>query len=329
MTALSASRRLRNRAALTKLGHLAVGTALGFGLVAALVGSWSGPAFAQALPAPVVAPAANPVADEGPALWVVKDADSTIYLFGTIHVLRPETRWESAKVTAAFNSASDIWFEISNPDDVAALIPLIQRYGVSPATPLSSLLTPTELNELNTAAQSIGASAAQLDVFRPWYVGLTLSLAPLKKAGYDPNSGVELTLKTRAEAAGKPMHGFETLDKQVLLLANLPQDIQLEFLRSTLKDFDDAGTELDAMVAAWAAGDVAALDRVTNEDMKAEAPEIYKALLTDRNAGFADQIQTLLAGSGTAFVAVGAAHLAGYESVQSMLAARGIDVERE
>jgi uncharacterized protein YbaP (TraB family) len=168
-----------------------------------------------------------------------------------------------------------------------------------------------------------------MDIFRPWYAGLTLSLAPLKKAGYDPASGVEITLKARAEAAGKPIHGFETIEKQVLILANLPQDIQLEFLRSTLKDYDEATTELDAMVDAWSSGDVARLDQVTNRDMKAEAPDIYKALLTDRNAGFADQIQTLLAGSGTAFVAVGAAHLAGDDSVQAMLEARGIAVERE
>lgn len=313
--------------------RLAAGTALGLALVAALLAPWAGKAHSEAPLAPMsgasVEAAAQPAADAGPALWVVKDADSTIYLFGTVHVLRPNTQWESAKVTTAFNSASDIWFEISNPDDVAALVPLIQQYGVSPATPLSSLLTPEEMTQLDAAARVLGASGAQMDIFRPWYAGLTLSLAPLKKAGYDPASGVELTLKARAEAAGKPIHGFETIEKQVLVLANLPQDIQLEFLRSTLEDFDDATTELDAMVDAWASGDVAALDRVTNEDMKAEAPDIYKAMLTDRNAGFADRIQTLLAGSGTAFVAVGAAHLAGDDSVQSMLEARGVEVERE
>jgi len=313
---------------LARLGRLAAGTALGLALVAALMAPWAGKALAGAPVAPAAA-VVEPVAGEGPALWVIKDADSTIYLFGTVHVLRPSTTWESAKVTAAFNSASDIWFEISNPDDVAAIVPLIQQYGVAPGTPLSSQLTPEEFKQLDAAAQVLGVTGAQMDIFRPWYAGLTLSLAPLKKAGYDPASGVELTLKARAEAAGKPIHGFETIEKQVLILANLPQDIQLEFLRSTLKDYDDATTELDAMVAAWASGDVEALDRVTNEDMKTEAPDIYKALLTDRNAGFADQIQTLLAGSGTAFVAVGAAHLAGPDSVQTMLEARGVEVERE
>jgi uncharacterized protein YbaP (TraB family) len=315
-------------APVARLAKLAAGTALGLALVAALLAPWVGKAHAEAPVAPV-AVAAEPASSAGPALWVVKDADSTIYLFGTVHVLRPNTQWESPAVTADFNSASDIWFEISNPDDVAAIVPLIQQYGVSPATPLSSRLTAEEFKQLDSAARVLGVSGAQMDIFRPWYAGLTLSLAPLKKAGYDPASGVELTLKARAEAAGKPIHGFETIEKQVLLLANLPEDIQLEFLRSTLKDYDDASTELDAMVDAWSSGDVARLNSVTNQDMKVEAPDIYKALLTDRNVGFADQIQTLLAGSGTAFVAVGAAHLAGDDSVQAMLEARGIEVERE
>lgn len=287
-------------------------------------------AHAQAVPAPApVLAAVQPAAGDGPALWVVRDADSTIYLFGTVHVLRPTTAWGSAKVNTAFDSASDIYFEISNPDDQAAIIPLVQQYGVSPATPLSSLLTPAELADLNTAAQTIGSSAAQLDPLRPWLAALSLAVAPLVKAGYEPTSGVEITLKARAEAAGKPVHGFETIDEQVRMLATLPEDQQLQFLRSTLESFGKASTDLDALVAAWAAGDVATIQRVGVDELKAEAPAIYDALLTRRNAGFADDIQGLLAGSGVAFIAVGAAHLAGPDSVQAMLEARGVKVERE
>ena len=282
---------------------------------------------------PAAAPAAvrpvPPATGEGPALWVVSDADSTLYLFGTVHVLRPDTAWGSARVDAAFASASDVWFEISNPDDQAAIIPLIQQYGVSPGTPLSSLLTAEEITDLDAAARTIGASAAQLDPLRPWFAGLTLSMAPLVKAGYDPASGVELTLKARALAAGKPVHGFETIDKQVRILATLPDAVQLSFLRTTLEDFDQATVMLDQMVEAWAEGDVQALDRVAVQEMKADAPEVYDALLVHRNTDFADQIQSLLAGSGTVFIAIGAAHLTGEDSVQAMLEARGVEVVRQ
>lgn len=288
-----------------------------------------GKARAQEIAPAAVAGSIPAATGSGPAIWVVRDADSTLYLFGTVHVLRPTTAWGSAKVDAAFSSASDIYFEVSNPEDQAALVPLIQQYGVSSETSLSSLLTPAEVAELDSAAKTIGASAAQLDRLRPWLAGLSLSMAPLIKAGYDPTSGAEHILKMRAEAAGKPIHGFETLDEQVRILAVLPEAEQLQFLRSTLESFDDATTELDALVDAWSTGDVATIQHLGVDEMKAEAPAIYDAFLTRRNAGFADDIQGLLAGSGTAFIAVGAAHLAGPDSVQAMLEARGVTVEQQ
>ena len=307
----------------------AVGVAGGLALFAAVAGApvqAHAEALAQAQPA---APAASPapIQGQGPALWVVKDADSTLYLFGSVHVLRPTTGWASPRVQAAFDSASDIWFEISNPDDQAAIVPLIQQRGLSLDTPLSSRLTPEENTQLDEAAKAMGASAAQLQPMRPWLAALSLSVAPLVKAGYDPKSGVELVLKARAEAAGKPIHGFETIDKQIGILADLPDDVQLAFLRETLKDYDEATVKLDEMVEDWARGDVPAIERLMVQEMKTDSPALYKALLVDRNTDWANQIQTLLQGSGTAFIAVGAAHLAGPDSVQAQLKARGVDVE--
>ena len=306
----------------SSLARGAVGVAGGLALFVAIAGV---PADALAQTAAPAAPA--PIQGEGPALWVVKDADSTLYLFGSVHVLRPTTGWASPRVEAAFNSASDIWFEISNPDDQAAIMPLIQQHGLSPETPLSSRLTPQENAELDAAAQAMGASAAQLQPMKPWLAALSLSVAPLIKAGYDPKSGVELVLKARAEAAGKPIHGFETIDKQIGILAGLPDDVQLAFLRETLKDYENAATKLDEMVEAWARGDVAKLDRVTIKEMKDASPALYQAVLVDRNTDWANKIQTLLEGSGTAFIAVGAAHLTGDDSVQAILQKRGMTVE--
>lgn len=306
----------------SSLARGAVGVAGGLALFVAIAGV---PADALAQTAAPAAPA--PIQGEGPALWVVKDADSTLYLFGSVHVLRPTTGWASPRVEAAFDSASDIWFEISNPDDQAAIMPLIQQHGLSPETPLSSRLTSEENAELDAAAKAMGASAAQLQPMKPWLAALSLSVAPLIKAGYDPKSGVELVLKARAEAAGKPIHGFETIDKQVGILAGMPDDVQLVFLRETLKDYENAATKLDEMVEAWAKGDVATLDRVTITEMKEASPALYQAVLVDRNTDWANQIQTLLEGSGTAFIAVGAAHLTGDDSVQAILQKRGVTVE--
>lgn len=300
------------------------GLALGFALIAGATPT----SARQAAPAPVAAPVVAPaVQGQGPALWVVKDADSTLYLFGSVHVLRPTTGWESPRVKAAFDSASDVWFEISNPDDQAAIVPLIQQYGVSATYRNATTLTTGELSLFGNAALDLGLDAVKMDNFRPWFAGLTLSISPLVKAGYDPKSGVEMVLKARAEAAGKPIHGFETIDKQVRILADMPEAVQLAFLRETLKDYDEATVKLDEMVADWARGDVPAIERLMVDEMRSDSPALYKALLVDRNADWVNQIQTLLQGSGTVFIAVGAAHLAGPDSVQAQLKARGVDVE--
>jgi uncharacterized protein YbaP (TraB family) len=316
----------RLKSTTARFGRAALGTAMGLALTVALLAA-APDAFAQegaaASPRAVV-----PATGEGPALWSVSDADSTIYLFGTVHVLRPDTPWGSARVDAAFDSASSVILEISNPDDQAAIAPLIQQYGISPARPLSSLLTPEELAHLDTAARSIGATAAQLDPLRPWLVALSLSIAPLVKAGYDPQSGVELILKARAEAAGKSVTGLETIDKQVGILAGLSEETQLDFLRATLEAYDEATTELDALVTAWASGDVEAINRLGVVEMRDTSEEVYQSLLVRRNADWADQIQALLAGSGTTFIAVGSAHLAGDDSVQEILSDRGVAVTR-
>jgi uncharacterized protein YbaP (TraB family) len=312
---------------LKSLSRTALGVVFGLGLAGA-VAFQPVAAFAQAAAAPASAVRAVPQAEgAGPALWVVRDADSTLYLFGTVHVLRPTTAWGSARVDAAFDSADQVWFEISNPDDQAAIMPLIQQHGLSPDRPLSSLLTAEEMTLLNTIAASAGMPAGQIDIFRPWLAGLALSVAPLMKAGYDPRSGVELVLKARAEAAGKPIQAFETIDKQVGILAGMSEADQLASLRLLMESWGDATAELDGIVAAWASGDVKALEALAVDEMQVETPALYEALLVRRNTDWANQIQTLLEGSGTVFIAVGAAHLAGDDSVQEILGDRGVTVE--
>ena len=317
----------RTRAA--RVGRLALGAILGLGLAAAVVLQPSN-ALAQAV-APVAAPPAAravPQADgAGPALWVIRDADSTLYLFGTVHVLRPTTAWGSARVDAAFDGADQIWFEISNPDDQSAVVPLVQQHGLSPDRRLSHLITTGQLTQLDNAALAIGSNAVQMDVYRPWLAAVTLSVAPLVKAGYDPQSGVEQTLQARADAAGKPVHGFETIDRQIRILAGMPEADQLAVLDSTLDAYDEATVELDRLVEAWATGDTPTLEAIAVDEMREDSPALYRALLVERNAEWAARIQTLLDGSGWAFIAVGAAHLVGADSVQSILQARGVTVE--
>ncbi len=263
-----------------------------------------------------------------PALWVVKDRNSTIYLFGTVHLLRPEATWKSPKIQKAFDSAQDLTLEITDVDNQAAMVPLIQKYGLDPTHPLSGKLSAEDNLKLEAQYKALGLPPKAFDSFRPWLAGLTFSVLPLQKQGYDPAAGVDRLLKQEADARKEPVIGFETAEQQLRYFADLPEAQQLSFLRESLDESTDLVAKLDMIEKYWEAGDVKSIAREMNADMKKEDPRLYDLLLTSRNKNFARQIKARLKGKGVSFVAVGAAHLAGPDSVQVQLRRLGIRARR-
>ena len=288
-------------------------------LAVALLAGSTAPAAAQDA---VAVPTAE---GQGPALWVVRDADSTLYLFGTMHLLRPTTGWGTERVDRAFASASRLIVEVDGARDPAILAPIIREHGLSPERPLSSLLTDGEVAALDEAAGAMGSSAANMDAMRPWLAGVSVQSASIIRAGYAVESGVEPVLTARARTAGMAVSGFETPDEQIRMLSGFPEEGQLAFLRRALSSFDKAQTDIDTLVEAWAAGDIETVRAVAVDPLRA-TPLLYNALLVRRNTNWANQIETLLEGSGVAFIAVGVMHLAGDDSVQEILRTRGVEV---
>ena len=278
---------------------------------------------------PVSATTTAPVTtDADPALWVVKDKDTTIYLFGTVHVLKPGLSWFDEAVKTAFDKSDQLMLEMVLPDDPAQvgkeMMPLaLDQSGKT----LSSRLDPDQLAAYQAAMASVGLPAAQFDAFEPWFPAITLSMLPLTKLGYDPEQGAEKQLTSMAKASGKPVAGFETFTEQLGFFDTLPETQQVAFLNSVVKDLDKLGPQLDKMVLLWAKGDPDGLATAMNESMAA-TPELAKTLLWDRNARWADQIKARMDKPGTVFVAVGAGHLAGDKSVQDYLKERGLTVKR-
>jgi uncharacterized protein YbaP (TraB family) len=266
-----------------------------------------------------------------PAMWVVKDADSTIYFLGTVHLLKPETVWQTDKFTAAIAEAQELWLELpsTDPDKMQAeMLGLVARYGMAPNQRLSKDLTPEELKTLDEAARLSGLSAAQLDIFRPWFAALTISTSAMTHAGYDPTSGVDRKIEAAFGAREITPRGLETAEQQIKVFAGMPREEELEYLRQTIEDYREAPTQLDEMVANWAKGDLVAMEEMFVTEMKAEDAALYDALLTNRNANWVVQIEKMLEGKGTIFIAVGAGHLIGPDSVLAMLDAKGIKAER-
>ena len=264
-----------------------------------------------------------------PALWAVKDADTTIYLFGTVHLLPHDTDWHSAELDKALADSQALYVEITD-DDQATMTALVLQYGMDMAHPLSGLLTPFDRERLARAARlaDVPGGVAALNLMRPWLAALTLTVAPLTKAGLDPAEGVDKQLRAAMTKAGKPVRGLETAEQQIRFLADMPQAVQLAMLRSTLRDTDRAAVDLKAIIEAWKSGDEAALSRLEIDLMRRETPELYQRLLVERNEAWAKRIAGMLQQPGTVFIAVGAAHLAGPDSVQAQLAKDGIGVHR-
>ena len=295
----------------------------------ALLAAFPGAAHAQQAVAPAAAAAAIPRAEgAGPPLWVVRDADSTVYLFGTVHYLRPGTAWGSDKVDAAFAAADQFWVEVADQDDPAVVAAVAQQHGVTPDRPLSSILSAEDFAAFDRAAQGVGASGAAMDAYRPWLAAFMVAGTAPMQAGYRPDLGVDKTLMDRARAEGKTIHGFETADIQLRLIAGMSEEAQIAYLNNYVRNGDQIVPKLDQTVAAWLKGDAAEVGRLYRLDTRDIHPDVHRAALIVRNADWTDQIETMMQGSGTAFIAVGVAHLADQDSLIDMLKARGFTVER-
>jgi len=263
-----------------------------------------------------------------PALWVLKDADSTIYLFGTIHAMKPGVKWHSDKLDAAFAASSELWVEETGDSDKAAMFQLVKTYGIDPHHPINDKLTPAQQARFVKVSQVVGLDPAAVDKFRPWLAATMLGGAVNAHTGFTSEMGIDRSLEADAKAAGKPIKCFETPEQQIHVFADLKPEEELALLTLTLEDVGKGPTYLLLIATAWLHGDIERLDKQLSANMRGQTPALYKAILPDRNARWVKRIEEMMAGKGTAFIAVGAAHLIGDDSVIAMLAKDGYKAER-
>jgi uncharacterized protein YbaP (TraB family) len=285
--------------------------------------------LAQPALAQEAAPATTPeVTDVDPALWVVRDEDTTIYLFGTIHLLRPGLGWFDEAVKDAFDASDELKVEVVMPADPAPLAQAFTAAGTYPeGVTLRSRMTEEQRAAYLAAITPTGIPPEAIDSLEPWFSGLQLALAIYAQMGFQPGAGAEAVLKAAAGEAGKPISGFETVEQQIGFLDSTPESEQI----AGLIQFFDRGREMPAYVErlleSWTSGSPEATAAIMNEAM-ATSPETARIMLTDRNRRWADTLQARMNQPGTVFVAVGAGHLAGEGSVQQFLAERGLTAER-
>jgi uncharacterized protein YbaP (TraB family) len=274
------------------------------------------------------APAAEPKAAK-PALWKVADSDTTIYLFGTIHLLPKGTQWRSQAFDKAA-AGSDILVVETVIDEAnpAATMSELFKLAISPGLPPLSARVPADKKAaLDAAIAKSGIPAQALDKMETWAAAFLLLGVQFKDLGLDPGSGVETTLRKQFADGGKPVDQLETNAEQLGFFDRLSEDSQRKFLVAVLDDATEMKGQFDGMLAAWSKGDVNAIAESFNAEL-GDAAELKDALLVRRNANWARWVQGRLDKPGTVMMAVGAGHLAGEESVVSMLQKEGVKVTR-
>jgi len=264
-----------------------------------------------------------------PALWTLSDEDTTVYIFGTVHLLKPELEWRTPELDAALASIDTLYTEadVLSSDAQAEAQTLVMDLGMlDNGETLTAILDDEEEKEVREALDILGVPMAALDPMEPWMAGVTLSQIAVMNQGYTPGAGVESVLIGEAQAAGKELAYFETVEEQLNFFANLPDEDQVDFLVASAEVIENEPDMLDRLVAEWAEGDIEGLGDMMADPGAFGSQAVYDVLLVERNRNWIPQIEAILEEPGTFMVAVGAGHLAGDDSVITMLRDKGYEV---
>jgi hypothetical protein len=265
-------------------------------------------------------------ADQLP-LWEVSRDGSSIYLLGSVHMLRQEAYPLDEALYDAFDSASVMAFEI-DLGTAAASAPLMMARGMyMDGQTLRSVLPEDVYADLERRVTPLGIPIQALDMMKPWLASLTLNALSLQQAGFDAQLGVDMHFYERGLGQGKRVAAMETIEDQLSAFDGLNAQQQTDLLRSTLDDMDESLEQMDEISAVWATGDVERLAEMMTESM-GEQPELRERLLYARNRNWIPKIEALLAADEPAIVIVGLGHMVGDGSVTQLLVERGYEVTR-
>lgn len=263
-----------------------------------------------------------------PALWKVSDEDSSVWLFGSVHMLRADTEWRSSTLEKVISKVERVYFETDiGTEAQMEIVPLtFDAAFYRDGTLLSEVVGAKMTARVREAAESYGFPMATLLTMKPWMAATTLSMGPMMDSGYDAALGVEAVLA--AELPHERQGFLETLEEQLGFLSGGSLEQQINMLRATLDTLDIMQTDIDVMVAAWADGEPETVGAIFAQQMGSYDDGMLEVLIDQRNHNWTGQIQDMLASNQSVLLVVGAAHLAGEVSVVRLLEERGFTSER-
>jgi len=273
--------------------------------------------------------AAAPVGTGKHFLWRASKGSAVIYIAGSIHVLRKSDYPLPEVMESAFKASAGLVEEIDlgHFDPESAQLQMMQLGGYPQGQSLKTALPPELYGRVTALAKEQNVDMAMLDPMRPWLASIVLLDNQLVRKGFDATTGVDMHFADEAETAHKPVMGLETASFQLGMLAKLPEKAQEAMLLQSLSQASDTDQEMEAMMDAWHRGDTALLAKEQQQEF-GPYPDIYQAILVQRNKSWIPQLEKLATSGKQYFVVVGALHLVGPDGVLGSLEKDGYKIEQ-
>ena len=266
---------------------------------------------------------------EKTSLWKVSGGRGTVYLLGSVHLLKEDDYPLDSRIDRAFEEADIVVFEV-DPDSLET--PELQTYILKNAFYDGERTLRSELGDsvyavASARAESLGIDLASMDAFRPWFVSITLAFAELERMGFDAALGVDMHYAGKAKESGKSIVGLETARYQMGLFVTLTPEQQRDLLMHTLAQLSDIENELGKLLTAWKKGDLAIIEDTLNRSLK-DYPDIYEKLMAQRNRDWVSKVDGFLRDGKTHIVIVGVGHMPGSEGLIALLEEKGFEIEQ-
>lgn len=263
------------------------------------------------------------------SVWRVSDDNSSIYLAGTIHLLRAQDYPLPSPYEAAYLATDRLIFEtdIAAMSDLGLQQRMLEQLTYQDGRTLRTVLNNDTYLALEAYTQSIGMPLGMMQTFKPGLLTSTLSMIELQRLGFTPQ-GVDAYFHAKATVDAKPRGELESIDDQFAMLAAMGEGYESEFVMHSLADFDQLEDMIESIILAWRTGDVDLLESRFLAPLLENTPALYQSLLVERNEAWLPQIEAMFTQDGTEYVLVGAAHLVGDHGLLTMLAARGYHIDQ-
>ena len=263
------------------------------------------------------------------SVWRVSDGNNSVYLGGTVHLLRPSDYPLPEEYEQAYQGSSELYFEtdISSMSDLSVQAQMLQQLTYSDGRTLKTVLSEDAYTTLEDYTATIGMPLMMLEQFKPGMIISTLQVLEFQRIGFTPQ-GVDAFFNTRALGDAKDIGALETIEEQIGFLAAMGEGNESEFILLSLEDLENTNASMEEMITAWRNGDESALQKLFVDDMQQRAPGLFDSLISQRNLRWMPQIEAMFEDPDTEFVLVGAAHLIGGEGLVQLLQSKGYEVSQ-